>query len=157
MPNLTNNKLTSFVKRYFDKLRFYAREKPKVAVPLYAVSALTLILLVSFIIAAITIDKQTTLTPPVSAPTAQVQITKDGFLPATLVVQKGTKVIWTNTDDNMHQMQANPHPSGDSLPGLKSEILNHQQTYEYTADTAGTFGYHDHLNPTTNGTLEVQE
>jgi len=89
--------------------------------------------------------------------TAVVSITKDGFIPASLVVQKGTKIIWTNTDDNSHQIQANPHPTGDSLPSLKSEILNNTQTYEYTADTPGTYSYHDKLNPINNGTIEVQE
>jgi hypothetical protein len=29
-------------------------------------------------------------------------------------------------------VEANPHPTGDSLPELKSEILNNAQTYEYT-------------------------
>lgn len=156
MLNLPNNKLTSFTKAQVAKLRFYAREKPKVAVPLYAAVAIIALLLISTLIALVT--KEDVKYPPVTQqPVAQIQITKNGFVPGTLVVKKGTKVVWTNTDGKMHQVQANPHPNGESLPSLKSEILNNTQTYEYTADTVGSFGYHDHLNPTTNGTLEVQE
>jgi plastocyanin len=89
--------------------------------------------------------------------TAEIKITKNGFVPANLLVAKGTKVTWTNSDKTNHQLQANPHPTGESLPGLKSEILHNQQTYTYTTDTLGTFSYHDHLNPTTNGIIEVKE
>jgi plastocyanin len=88
---------------------------------------------------------------------AIVRITKNGFIPATLSVSKGTKVVWTNSDTNLHQVASNPYPKDNILPSLKSEILNNAQTYEYTANTPGTFGYHDQLTPTTNGTLVVQK
>ncbi len=87
---------------------------------------------------------------------AHITITKDGFVPANLVVKKGTKIEWVNTDSAIHQIQANPHPTGTSLPGLSSAILNTNQSYQYTANTSGSFGYHDHINPTVNGTLEVK-
>lgn len=88
---------------------------------------------------------------------AQVNITANGFEPATLLIQPGTKIVWTNSDDELHQVSANPHPTGDELPGLKSEILNEGQTYEFTADQNGEFGYHDYQNPTKNGTLIIAE
>ena len=92
-----------------------------------------------------------------AARTALVRITKTGFEPATISVKKGTKVIWTNTDSGLHQVASNPYPKDTDLPGLKSEILNNTQAYEYTANTTGTFSYHDQLNPTINGTLVVQK
>ena len=148
------------IKPQIDKLRTYARTKPKQAIPLIAGTALIALLLLSTLIAVVMQKDDTKPTQPVAVAeqrTAVVSITKDGFLPATINVQKGTKITWTNNDDKPHQLQANPHPTGESLPGLKSEIINNKQTYEYTADTAGTFGYHDQLNPTTNGTIQVQE
>lgn len=142
-----------------DKLRRWARTNPKKALPLLWLAALLAILIISVLIALI-IQKDEK-TPPqlgtVQLQPAQVIITKDGFIPATIEVKKGTKIIWTNTDEGMHQIQANPHPTGESLPGLQSEILNNQQTYEYTADTSGTFGYHDKVTPTTNGTINVKD
>ncbi len=88
---------------------------------------------------------------------AVVNITKSGFQPATLSVKSGTKIIWTNDDNGMHQVVANPFPTGTDLRGLKSEILNNSQTYVYTAKTVGSFGYHDQLHPTINGTLVVKK
>lgn len=90
------------------------------------------------------------------APIAFVSITKDGFLPSSLMVHKGTKIIWTNKDDAPHQVYANPYPSGKSLPGLKSPVLRPTNKYEYVANSSGTFFYHDQLQPTTNATLQVK-
>ena len=100
-------------------------------------------------------DKSKSVKTP--APIASVRITKDGFQPATLSVKQGTKIIWTNADGTMHQVAANPYPKGTDLTSLKSEILNNDQTYTYTADTVGSFGYHDQLAPTINGTLIVKK
>jgi plastocyanin len=88
---------------------------------------------------------------------AVVRITKAGFVPSTLSVKRGTKVTWTNTDGNLHQVASNPFPKDTGLVSLKSEILNNDQTYTYTATTTGTFGYHDQLAPTINGTIVVQK
>lgn len=145
------------LKAQVARLRLWTREKPKVAVPILGAVALLILVLISVLIAVmIQDDKPQVTTRQPEGPAAQVTITANGFEPATLVVKKGTKIIWTNSDQAMHQIYANPHPTGESLPGLKSEILNSTQTYEYTADTVGTYGYHDQLNPTTNGTLDVQ-
>jgi plastocyanin len=88
---------------------------------------------------------------------AEVRITKTGFEPATLSVKRGTKIIWTNTDADLHQIASNPYPKGTDLASLKSEILNNDQTYTYTASTTGTFGYHDQMQPTINGTIVVRK
>ena len=86
---------------------------------------------------------------------SSIQITAIGFEPAAIKVKRGTKIIWTNSDKSAHQVVSNPHPLHTSLAELKSEILNHQQSYEYTADKTGSFNYHDEIDPTRNGQLEV--
>ncbi len=90
--------------------------------------------------------------------TAQVEITKDGFIPATLFVPKGTQVTWTNKDSQPHHIASNPHPEHDGLAGLDSNdaIGIEGGTYEYTFDTPGEYTYHDHLNPLINGTVVVE-
>lgn len=89
--------------------------------------------------------------------TRMVQITKDGFIPSTLAIPDGTTVTWQNLDNNPHQVQANPYPTGDSLPGLHSKtVLGPGATYSYTFHKSGNFGYHDQLHPTTNGEVDVQ-
>lgn len=92
-----------------------------------------------------------------TTPVAVVHITRTGFQPATLYVKRGTRVIWTNSDSSLHQVASNPYPKDTGLPGLKSEILNNAQAYTYVANTAGSFGYHDQINPTVNGTLVVKK
>lgn len=91
-----------------------------------------------------------------SQPVAEVRITKNGFVPATLSVKSGTKVVWTNIDSSLHQVAANPYPKATGLPSLRSEILNNAQSYTYVTSSTGNYGYHDQLNPTINGTLVVQ-
>ena len=93
----------------------------------------------------------------VAPKTAVIRVTSTGFEPATLSVQKGTKVTWLNADAGPHQVVADPYPKGTDLPGLKSEILNQAQSYTYTAASIGSFGYHDQMNPTINGTLLVKQ
>ena len=87
---------------------------------------------------------------------AVVDITSNGFQPATLSVKSGTEIVWTNKDTDLHQIVANPFPSGTDLPSLRSEILNGSQGYVYTTGKTGTFGYHDQLHPTVNGTVIVK-
>lgn len=92
-----------------------------------------------------------------SSQVAIVHITPQGFVPATLAVKAGTKIVWTNDDQTLHQIAANPFPKGTDLPSLKSQILNNSQNYSYVASASGSFGYHDQLHPTLNGTLVVKK
>ncbi len=87
----------------------------------------------------------------------QVTITDKGFVPANLVVPKGATVTWTNQDKADHRIASNPHPTHTDLKGLYSPILKQNDTYSFTYDKAGTFGYHDNLEPSTNGSIEVKE
>lgn len=93
---------------------------------------------------------QTPNTADSSATTQQsaIVITKDGFSPATVRVQKGTTVTWTNQDDSPHQVTSDPHPTHEALPGLDSEeALAKGDSFSFTFEQPGTFTYHDHLNP----------
>lgn len=99
----------------------------------------------------------TTINEEVDDLEVEVQITKDGFVPSTVSIAKGTKVTWTNVDDNPHRIASNPYPDHTELPSLDSkEALGPDTTYTYTFEEAGTFGYHDHYRPTMNGTIVVE-
>jgi plastocyanin len=126
---------------------------------------LTIVLVVIVLVASALIVTRLTSTttnkpnePSSSQPAAEAEVTisKTGFVPSTLKVKAGTKITWTSQDSGLHQIEANPYPTGKSLPKLKSEILNSGQTYVFTATQKGTFGYHDRINPTLNGTIEVE-
>jgi plastocyanin len=49
--------------------------------------------------------------------TAEVSITKNGLNPATITIDAGTQLTWTNNDDKPHQISADPHPKHDSIEG----------------------------------------
>ena len=86
--------------------------------------------------------------PPTATSQAQITISSKGFLPQTLLVKKGTKVTWTNTDKKPHQIFSDPHPSHSKLPALnQAKPLTPNSSDSYTFTTIGTFTYHDEENP----------
>jgi plastocyanin len=87
----------------------------------------------------------TTKTTPVT--TANVSITKDGFVPATIQIKKGGQVTWTNTDSTSHQVITDPHPAHINLKDLDSDPLGQGDSFTFTFEKAGTYGYHDEMNP----------
>ncbi len=102
--------------------------------------------------------------PPSVAETSQVPnesnvtIGTDGkFNPSVTTVKEGDKVTWTNNDTKEHRVASGPHPIHTALPGFDS-ITNFGagETYSFTFAKKGTWGYHDHLNPGTGGTVIVE-
>lgn len=95
--------------------------------------------------------------PTVTSRQVIVEITKDGFVPATLSIPKGTRVTWVNKGSGSHQVAANPHPEHSSVQGLDSRSpIGSDNSYSYTFDQPGTYTYHDHMNPANNGTVVVE-
>lgn len=89
-------------------------------------------------------------------PTALVQITAEGFVPATVMVLPGSLVTWTNTDNKPHRVASNPHPTHSDVQGLESPDIAPGESYTYRYGQQGSFGYHDHLNFTRTGTVIVE-
>lgn len=87
----------------------------------------------------------------------EVEITAEGFVPSTIIIDAGDTVRWINTDSNSHYISSNPHPEESDLPDLTSGGgLGLNGEYEYTFTNPGTFNYHDHLNPVINGVVKVK-
>lgn len=96
-------------------------------------------------------------TPQIKS-SAQVSIIKNAFVPAFLTIKKGTEVSWTIADEESHRVASNPHPSHSQTPGLDSkDSLGPDSSYSFTFDQPGTYSYHDHMNPTVSGTIQVTE
>jgi len=94
-------------------------------------------------------SKETTKPAPLTAVVseAQVSITKDGFVPATIQIKKGSQVTWTNKDSDSHQIASDPHPTHTNLKALVSDKLAKDESFAFIFEKAGTFTYHDELNP----------
>ncbi len=81
------------------------------------------------------------LAAPASTATTTVQIKSTGFVPATVTINQGDSVTWTNTDTKDHQVVSN---SG----AFASAILKPGKTYTHGFPSGGTFRYHDALSTT---------
>lgn len=149
-PSKPANRLSTLT----TKLRSRARRLLNNPKRLLLTAGLVLLLLVGLL--ALTSTNQTK-QPPAASRRVEIQITKDGFIPATITVPTGTTITWVNKDNNPHRVASNPHPDHSQTPGLDSkEPIGPEASYSFTATTAGTIHYHDHYQPTTNGTVVVE-
>lgn len=84
----------------------------------------------------------------------QVTITGSGFEPATIRIKKGQTIVWLNQDKRPHQIVADQS----SASSIDSEDpLSTGDSYSFTFDQTGTYGYHDTTNATNfKGTIDVE-
>ncbi len=115
--------------------------------------------------------------------TVTIEITDSGFTPSSVTVEQGTTVIWENTGSREVWPASNRHPShtnyaggdydrsgsyaqsqactgegeqkGDAFDACRR--LGPGESYEFTFEHTGEWGYHDHLNPGVQGTVTVVE
>ena len=85
-------------------------------------------------------------------------ITFDGsqFSPASLTVKSGTMVTIKNASSQDLQMDSNPHPvhTDDTDLNVGVVAVGHSQTF--TVTKTGSFGYHDHLDPSIQGKITIE-
>ena len=86
---------------------------------------------------------------PVSAADQDVNIIDFSFSAASVTVNVGDTVTWTNTG-------AAPHTSSADGGAWDSGNLQPGGTFERTFTGAGTFAYHCNVHPTMTGTVIVQ-
>jgi len=79
-----------------------------------------------------------------------VEISGYAFKSASLTINVGDTVIWTNKDSIKHTI------TSDTGTELDSELLGNGETYSYTFNTAGTYNYHCTPHPSMKGTIVVQ-
>lgn len=93
-------------------------------------------------------DKQSASIAAASA--AKVEIASTNFSPQTIKIKRGESVTWFNNDSAPHQPAASRtvSASDNSQSALTSdEPLASGESYTATFEQAGTFAYHDRLNP----------
>ncbi len=94
------------------------------------------------------------------APTPEVigvDITSTGFSPASVTIQKGDYIQFTNKDSATHWPASDPHPSHSGYPGFDADkALKTGETYRFQFDKVGTWGFHDHFHPAFHGTIIVK-
>jgi plastocyanin len=91
------------------------------------------------------------------AAAATVTYTDSGFSPATVTIKRGQTVRFTNQTDGPMWVASDDHPVHNDLPGFDAlGDLGRGQSYEFTFDTAGTWGYHNHSASVDRGTVIVE-
>lgn len=90
--------------------------------------------------------------------TAADTITYDGnsFSPNALTVKSGTSVTIKNTSSEQVQVQSNPHPTHTDDPDLNVGLIDPGKSKTFTVTQKGTFGYHNHLDPSQQGAIAVE-
>lgn len=85
----------------------------------------------------------------VHAQSASVVIQNFSFVPASMTVQVGTIVTWTNMDSV-------PHTSTSDTGAWDSGTLNPGASFQHTFNTPGTYPYHCMIHPSMHGTIVVR-
>lgn len=80
-----------------------------------------------------------------------VHIQNFTFSPATLTVKSGTRVTWTNRDDEPHTVTSSSNPRA-----FASSALDTDGTFAFTFDTPGTYPYYCAIHPHMTGVIVVK-
>ena len=83
----------------------------------------------------------------------KITLSKNGFSPANLTIKAGTKVTWENEDNGLSTVNSDPHPAHTNYPPLNLGRFNDGESLSLTFDKPGTYGYHNHLNPSQKAQL----
>ena len=87
----------------------------------------------------------------VSATAKAVSIENFAFSADKITVKVGTKVNWTNKDSVAHTV------TSDSGTTLNSDLIATGESFSFTFNDVGTFGYHCKPHPSMTGTVVVTE
>lgn len=85
-----------------------------------------------------------------------VNISKDGFSPQNLAIFPGDKITWQNKSGKDAQVASNPHPTHTDYSPLNLPTIKNNSEASLTFPEKGSYGYHDHLNPSRYGIIVVQ-
>ena len=100
-----------------------------------------------------------------------VQINNSGFFPKDLEINQGDAVAWINMGSSSSWPASAMHPTHTVYPGSSINKcgvaeedsiydacrgLKNGESYVFTFNEVGSWGYHDHLNPTHFGKITVK-
>lgn len=94
-----------------------------------------------------------------------VAYTDSGFSPKTLTIKKGDTVTFKNNASDDVRVASNPHPVHNGYPtkggcvGSTFDSCSNippGSSWSFTFGFVGSWGYHNHLNPSEGGTIVVQ-
>lgn len=107
--------------------------------------------------------QQNSSTPLSSSPAAETQAvmatityTDSGYSPETTTVKTGQTIAIKNDSETQMQFDSDPHPIHTTNQELNVEIVEPGEVKTFTVTKTGTFGYHNHLNPSQTGKIIIE-
>lgn len=107
-------------------------------------------------------DASTPEPPPIAPDGSDVavfQVTYDGtsFSPASVTIKNGDVVVFKNASSDSFRPASDPHPTHTNYPEFDAkQPIAAGGTYQFKFTKSGTWGYHNHLNPSATGTIIVK-
>jgi plastocyanin len=87
----------------------------------------------------------------------KVRYTNKGFSPDKINIKVGDMVEFVNESDTQMWAASMPHPQHSKLPTFDQfKAYKKGAIYRYVFDKKGTWEYHDHLNPSAGGVVNVE-
>lgn len=87
---------------------------------------------------------------------ATITYSSVGFSPSTTTVKAGDVVAITNSSTSELQMQSDPHPAHTDDTDLNVGLVSAGETKNFTVTKTGTFGFHNHLNPSDTAKIVIE-
>ena len=89
--------------------------------------------------------------------TSTISMNANGFEPSTITIKKGSTVTFVNNDKKNHWPASAPHPIHTDYPAFDPrQAIAASASWSFTFDQAGTWKFHDHLNPSFFGSVTVE-
>lgn len=143
-----------------NKLIFLLKESRvtmgKFKIELRIVSALLVLLLASVVIGYFGKGGINRLATTFKANEHTVILKSDGFYPEEITIKKGDSIKFSTALAEPFWPASDPHPTHDYLPNFDPKRpIGLNETWSYTFSTAKTWHYHDHLNVSFRGKINV--
>jgi plastocyanin len=91
-------------------------------------------------------------------PSATVHMTDGGYSPKVLKIEQGQTVEFVNDSDQDYWPASDPHPIHTGYPGFDAQkTILPGQSWNFTFERAGRFGYHNHLAPETHAEIVISK
>ncbi len=87
---------------------------------------------------------------------ATITYSNSGFGPATVTIKSGGKVTVKNTSSRTIDFNSDPHPAHSDNSELNIGTVSADSSRTFTVTKTGTWGYHDHIDPTQTGNVVVE-
>jgi plastocyanin len=99
--------------------------------------------------------------PPAEATakaSATVRMTDQGYSPQVLKIRQGQTVEFVNDSNEDYWPASDPHPIHTDYPGFDAQKSIHPgQSWKFTFNRLGRYGYHNHLNPETHAEVVISK